>query len=252
MKMKKVFQKSKNAFVSFIFFVVIRPFLKRLPRRRLAALPKVEGSGGDGGRVFFGDVEEAGEERGGFFFEAEEMEGAENAGEAEVVVIVGNDPVVGATLEIGRAHDSRVGAGESVEVEHHVERVQKVSLVLQGSAEGADGGVVERWSVGVEDAGSIEREKPLNEVVVKFEVVGGEGPDVGEKSAGVVGGFVAIEGNKGHGALRSSFDSPNHHNDRGCEGCWIVAEIFASFEGIILAQPGTELQRGWATARSRS
>ena len=83
-------------------------------------------------------------------------------------------------------------------MEHEVEGVEEVLFVLRGVAEGLDGLRVVGGGFGVDGAGDVEREEPLDEIVVVFEFVKGEGPEVVEVAAGVVGGLVEVEGEEGH------------------------------------------------------
>jgi hypothetical protein len=68
-------------------------------------LPEAEGGGGDGVGVILGDLLEAGEEGGGFVGEAAEGERVEDAGEAEVIVVVGVEVDGGAVGEAGGGED---------------------------------------------------------------------------------------------------------------------------------------------------
>lgn len=173
--------------------------VRRLSGRRDVAgvLPEVEGGWGDGGGVIVGDGEEGGEEGAGFLFEAEEVGGAEDAGEAEVVVVVGVEVVVSAGGEVLGAGDGGGGAREAVEVEHEVEGFLEIRLEGWAGAEVGDSLGVEGGSEGVDGAGGVEGEEPLDEVVGGFELIEGEGVDVAEVAAGVVGGGVGVEGEEG-------------------------------------------------------
>ena len=141
-------------------------------------------------------------------FEAEEVEGAEDSGEAEVVVVAFAEVVGGALGKVIGAGDCggiiHWGlfivhlAGKAVEVEHEVEGVKEVLFVCGGVAEGLDGLGAEGGGFGVDGARGVQGEEPLDEVVMVFEVVEGEGPEVVEIAAGVVGGLVEVKSKKGH------------------------------------------------------
>ena len=159
------------------------------------------GAGGDAVGVFAVDGVEGAEEGFRFGAKAEQESGAEDTGEAEMVVVHRPEPVLGAAGEVGGALDDEAGGGgdlaESVEAEHALEGLAEAILHREGGVEGTDGGGIEDGRGGVGAGGLRQGEKPLNEVVDGFKAVVVPGEDVGEGTAFIVGGAIAIEGDEG-------------------------------------------------------
>jgi hypothetical protein len=157
-------------------------------------------AGGDAVGVLAIEGVESVEEGFGFGAETEEEGRAEDASEAEVVVVHGPEPVLGAAGKICEALDGDAGRGddlaESIEAEHALKGLAEAALHSDGRLEDVDGGGVEDGGGGVGSGRLREREEPLDEVMDVFEAVVVPGKDFGEGAAFVVRGAVAVEGNE--------------------------------------------------------
>ena len=163
-------------------------------------LPKSVGACGDAVRVFAIDGVERVKQRLRFGFKAEQEGGAEDAGEAEVVVVHRPEPVLRALAEVGQALDCASSCcgnpGESVEAQHAFEGLAQAVAHGSRCVEGLDGRGVKGRRSGVGAAALGEGKEPLDEVVDVFEAVVGPGEDFGQSAAPVVTRTIAIEGDQ--------------------------------------------------------
>jgi hypothetical protein len=164
--------------------------------------PEVEGFWGNcwAGRLLLGLIEggERFEEGLGFGVEAELAQGFQDAGDAEMVVVAGGEPVGGAGWEGFGGVDCRwrgFGEFQAIEFEHAQEGAAQVGLEFGAVAKLLDGGVVEKRGVGVEGTSFAEGKEPLDVVVDLFEVVVGPILDGGEGAASMVlaGSLIEIQ-----------------------------------------------------------
>lgn len=151
-------------------------------------------------------------------FEPEHAQAADDARDAQVVVVEAPDPVPGRAGEVGAAHDlgarivvvvvvpgrwsSRPGGQvEAVEVQHAGQGGQESGAEVRAGAEGGEGGAVDDGGGGVVGGGFGEREEQLDVVVAVFEVGVREGEDRGHGAAGGVGGLDGgvVEADEGGG-----------------------------------------------------
>lgn len=135
-----------------------------------------------------------------FGFASEQEHGAQDACEAEVVVVHGPEPRLRPSGELWGALDDDAGGcrnlGEPVEAHHALERLAQAILDGERAAEGLDGGRIEDGCGGIGAAGLGKREEPLDEVVDGFEAVIVPGEDLTEGAALVVACAVAVEGDQ--------------------------------------------------------
>src|SRR6202034_370421 len=170
-----------------------------LPNRSDAGGARPEGVGARGDAVgeFFIDGVEGVEEGLRFGFEAEQERGAEDAGEAEMIVVHRPEPVLRAVAEVGGALDGEAGGSgdllESVEAEHALEGLAQPLLHGDRTAEDTDGEGIEDGRGGIGAAGLGKGKEPLDEIVHGFEVIVVPGKNLGEGAAFIIALTVAVE-----------------------------------------------------------
>jgi len=118
-----------------------------------------------------------------------------------MIVVHGREPILRAGRKVGGALDDERrfsrNEAEAVEAQHAVIGRAETIAHGEGSAEGRDGGGIEDGRGGIRSARFRQREEPLNEVVDRFEVIVVPGEDLGQRSSGIVGRTIAIEGDEG-------------------------------------------------------